>query len=520
MFRINFTSLFIALFLVPSFLYAQQHPCGTSRTELDRITQRLLENKHFLAVNGLEDRNEVIYVPITFHIVGETTTGNGMVSESKVLEMLCGINEYYEDQDIQFYIKRFNYIKNTSLYNNPGSFGGESAMISNKKFDSINMYLPNSAGEPGVLGYYLEGNNYENDWIIIIKNQVSYASAATAAHEIGHFFSLLHPFNGWECDYYDASVHGVQVANLAPCSSQSPPYQSVQNECQNMSNCEIAGDFICDTPPDYGFGFGFNPPCGDYPSNTVMDPCGDYVNPDEKNMMGYFIDCDNYHFSETQKELIYTDLVNNSHRNYLESGSAPNTTVITGTPTLLSPANNFTGQPYNSVTFSWTAVPGADRYLLEIDRFTSFTVDPYRVVVYGTTKTISEYFEANKNYKWRVTPFNEYYTCTSPSSIFSVTTGSQVGTEEIKGINSWTIAPNPVYEGSELTLSLSAIASFDAQLSLFDINGRLITTRSIAVISGENTFQLDLPSGISNGVYSVSILNPTGVVNKKIVISK
>lgn len=521
MLRFKFTSLIMALLVLPAFNYAQnQFTCGTSRADLDRITQRLLENKHLLQENGLEDRNEVIYVPITFHIVGETTTGNGSVSEGKVLEMLCGINEYYAVQNIQFYIKRFNYIKNTSLYNNPGSFGGESAILSNKKFDSINMYLPNSAGTPGVLGYYLEGDNYDSDWIIIIKNQVSYAAASTPAHELGHFFSLLHTFNGWECEQYDVSIHGVQVPLLAPCSNQQPPYNSVQNECQDGSNCEIAGDFICDTPPDYDFGYGFSPSCGEYPSNAVMDPCGEYVNPDEHNMMGYFIDCDSYHFSEIQKDLIHTDLVNNSHRNYLESNYVPNTAVVTGTPTLLTPANNFTGAAYNSITFSWSAVPGADKYLLEIDRFSSFTVDPYRVIVNGTTKVVNEYFEANKSYKWRVTPFNEYSTCASPSTVFSLTTGAQVGTVEIRGINDWTISPNPVYDGSEIAMDLTAYESFDAQLQMYDINGRLIQSQPIKVNSGENSFSLTLPAGIANGVYSVSIINATGVLNKKLVISK
>ncbi|HMX84151.1 MAG TPA: hypothetical protein PLE23_12595, partial [Saprospiraceae bacterium] len=80
--------------------------CGT--TEFASIAARLKANKALLAKNPVQER-EVKWVPMKFHIISKSD-GTGAVQEHRVLDMLCGLNEFFAPLDIQFYIKDgFNY---------------------------------------------------------------------------------------------------------------------------------------------------------------------------------------------------------------------------------------------------------------------------------------------------------------------------------------------------------------------------------------------------------------------------
>jgi extracellular elastinolytic metalloproteinase len=74
------------------------------------------------------------------------------------------------------------------------------------------------------------------------------------------------------------------------------------------------------------------------------------------------------------------------------------------TPTLIAPFNGAINQPTNTV-FTWTAVPGAASYVLEVDDDPSFVTIDFTTTVAGTTATASG-LSAFTTYYWRVRATN------------------------------------------------------------------------------------------------------------------
>ena len=251
-----------------------QGVCGTSTQTQYEARERLFQNRINAANNpSATSRNATKYVPIRFHIVSKTDGTLG-IKEQTIINLLCQINNEYEDQDIVFYIFKngdeplFDRINNTAFYEDPGSSAGLNQISQNWSNKAINIYFTKTAGSnPNTLAYYLgpfPGFAKEH---IICKN--SAADGPTVAHEIGHFFSLAHPFFGWEDNAWDPNVHGNPVGTYAPAGA---PFL---NEKMDGSNCTIAADGLCDTPPDYLFAFsaaqnGCNPWSG-----GAMDPNGE-----------------------------------------------------------------------------------------------------------------------------------------------------------------------------------------------------------------------------------------------------
>ena len=139
---------------------------------------------------------------------------------------------------------------------------------------------------------------------------------AIAVHEFGHFFSLLHTY------------HGVDAYPFIWGNGPAPDSTALGYwlEFANGSNCETAGDFICDTPADYGF-YGT-------PQNSsncifeqiIFDPIGDTIHPDLLQIMSLNFDntfCDEVpHFSFQQMEVMVADY-NSPFRNYLHLDATP-----------------------------------------------------------------------------------------------------------------------------------------------------------------------------------------------------
>ena len=110
------------------------------------------------------------------------------------------------------------------------------------------------------------------DRFIIMQKGCS-VNGATLAHEIGHFFGLLHTHE---------TFRGVEFVD--------------------GSNCGTAGDLLCDTPADFNLAQGGLTGCT-YNGNFA-DPSGNLYNPDPSNLMSYAPSVCRRKFSEMQNELM------------------------------------------------------------------------------------------------------------------------------------------------------------------------------------------------------------------------
>ena len=218
-------------------------------TELMQIESRLAHNQANYSTQAAV--RDIQYVPIALTAVRNSDGSDG-ISEAQLLDMMCILNDKFQDQEIQFYLTNppVNYLDNTGINNQPTAFTSEirAARIP----DAINVFVvSNINNQQNAAGYYQSPAGWTgNDFIVVARNFI-YAQNVFP-HEIGHFFSLLHPFHGWENNAWNVADWGNPVATNAP-SDPSIFVNPIANELQNGNNCSTAGDRICDTPPDYLF---------------------------------------------------------------------------------------------------------------------------------------------------------------------------------------------------------------------------------------------------------------------------
>jgi Secretion system C-terminal sorting domain/Pregnancy-associated plasma protein-A len=528
--------------LYPLSINAQNdyHPvnCGTSSEDLHLLFNNMmtLRTQHS---NILEARGAVSYVPICFHLVARAD-GTGRVNESKLLDMVDQWNKTYSANglELQFYIKYLNNIPNAVLFNTPSSFEGGEIAKTARKSDALNIFICGTVGDGSdpnstTLAYYQNrffttDTPFSVDWIVMRSDEVSREASSTIEHEIGHFFSLPHTFNGFECTPFKPTSANPCAPKTIECNGQ---IFIVENAVRTgaEANCSTAGDGFCDTPPDYNFGFtngidwnNPNNPC--VYNGIAKDPTCIAVNPDETNLMGYYTKCSSK-FSVGQVSAMRSDYLNSPYRKYLRDGNTPQSTAAVGLASLTTPFNNATTQAFNNIAFDWSDVTGAYGYVFEISPFLSFISETRRFVVYSSNISLNSkntgtgFLVSGKKYFWRVRAFGKYITGTSFTAANQFTTGKVNSVNEILGIENFTVSPNPAYISESIEVRFNSEKPFNAQVKWVNMAGQIVKMDRIPFNIGLNAQLLNI-SMLQQGMYILSIQSEEGVMNKKVFIEK
>jgi len=497
-------------------LAQQQVNCGMTHTDMEKLAKRVVQHKKAIKNGEVPRYQETIFVPIKFHIMANNG-GIGGVKESILLQTLCRINEDFADQEIQFFLEGdFNYINNTSAFENPSTPAGELFLANAKSqnFGRMNIFVCRNAGDIAnvgtVAGYYRPSS----DWIVVRKANVGYFEG-TLTHEIGHFLSLMHVFYGWDANPYNPALH----SNPAPTFSPNGPVTENNDRTGSCANCETAGDMLCDTWPDYLLSqFYSNGNCT-Y-TGDIKDPCGVLVEPAKENVMSYFFGCEEV-FTDQQKGLMAADLNMRFNNATINKNLAPDNKnqIDSSEPIVLLEPLNEEDLAHHSVVFlGWEPILNATQYIVEIDEFDNFNVNPQKVISSYPGASFDN-LKPNDRYFWRVYPFNQYSTCYGWSQIYTFNTGE--GTTAIEGIEeieSWQINPNPLRSDQRLTIQLNAAETMDTQLSIMDISGKTLKQFSSSIQSGQNQIQIDTQDLIE-GIYIISLQTDNGVLTKKLIVS-
>ncbi len=512
--------------------WAQLHPhCGTSLETFQKIEQRLIANKLALQQNPVANaRSTTTYIPIKLHLVGNDD-GTGRANYRNVLDQLCLLNEVFQEFDMSFYIKDgFNVVNDTRINSNQASFTIRNRMRSHKDENALNVWVLNEVTIGNevnrILGIYdgdigFERGDLGDDWVRVINSPTFFGRTGyTLLHEVGHFFNLLHPFFGWEINPYSQSMEG------RPAPNRSPSF-GVLTEHADGSNCEIAGDRICDTPADYYYSY-YVDSRGDTINNLdnfactydrpMTDPKGERLNPDASLIMGYFLDNCMEHFTPQQVELMQMDLAQ-SHRSHIRSNYTPSEGPITASPELIAPIDNAVSDNYNWVSLSWQQTENATGYLIEISITPAFSDIPLNYISATTSITIQD-LDPDRNYFWRVTPYNDNFTCAAPSSRGRFRTGLSTSTRTIETVNSWGVLPNPTTSAQGVTLSVDATSAFEADLKIYSVTGKLLQEkRGMSFVQGKTQDRINI-SSVPEGIYFLFLENESGVLNQKFVVSR
>lgn len=374
---------FFVLFCGAAFwVNGQQNYCGTVMPEhmiswLDNYKSKSHPS------HKQQDEASLKYIPLKIHLVG-SDEGDGFHKLQYILDGLCRLNSQFEQVGFYFYIhENIDYISSTALNNHDEGYG--QVIGSTLRDDAANIYYVDNAN--GNCGYYSGWGDF-----VVIANSCAGPYNSTVAHELGHYFDLPHTFNGWE-----------NRASTAPARAT--------DERVNGSNCTTAGDRFCDTPADY-LSDRWNCPYRE----TKLDYNGDPYNVDGSLFMSYANDGCQNRFSAEQIDVMRAYV--NSERRGLLSLPVPVLDSV-GKPQAVYPAHNSVNIPENFVQLKWRKVNGATHYHLQVSRYsTIFNVD----TIVQDTSVILTSLESPYNYKWRVRPFNQGYTCTEYTSYWIFTT--------------------------------------------------------------------------------------------------
>lgn len=519
--KLCFRLLLVFAFITPLWLVAQTgnadtNPCGT-------VSGRSTWLRKYQLQPELYEKNmdTVLYVPLTIHLLA-TDEGLGFFPINNLLNALCTLNEDFEQANIQFFIEgEINYLANSAWDTHDSVPQGAEMMFLNNVPNTINCYILTDPA--GNCGYNLP---YAG---IALKKACTGPSDHTWAHEMGHAFSLPHPFLGWEGGVsHDGSVpHNF--------NDPAPPYVTYNYtyfkdtlildtiiidtalvELVDGSNCLLAADGFCDTPPDY---LSSRWACNaELESPTVQtDPAGVQFRSDATLIMSYSNDNCSSRFTPEQIAAMRANLQDEKPNLLYNQTSLP---LVSGTPaTLLSPAPAET-VPYNNVYLEWAPVEAATGYLIQISRLPNFPATlTHEYNVANATNTLILDLENDRTYYWRVRAYNAGHFCTPLSAAISFKTAEISATGTIAGAP-FKIYPNPLSNQTALNLQFATGQLTDlSTVQLFDLSGKACWGAALNDLPfANNTYQFILPGALPGGLYLLKVKGSQGQWVEKIVI--
>jgi len=271
--------LFVLSFILTMNAWAQQTghrpiQCGSSPSKEMMVKYREQGKAERSFVQTRD--GSVFNFPIVFHIL-RRTNGTGGISAEDVSREMNWANEKYDGAGIEFFqCSPPEFINDDNLFYTTfdhdwedfcGQTTAEYEIAGDHNVSNvINIYYVNTDGWNW--GAFPSALDDCRDWIIM--DIADTGSNYLLAHELGHYFNLLHTFQG-----YDGS--NADFENIT------------RDDDFPFCNCSTAGDLLCDTEADPNGWSG----CAWDGSGTDNCTNNDY-NPDEKNIMSYANGCQEY----------------------------------------------------------------------------------------------------------------------------------------------------------------------------------------------------------------------------------
>jgi len=230
----------------------------------------------------------VITVPIVYHVVrdsqGRVDFPSGLHLEERMLFSIPLLNEQFEGSGIRFCQAGPPIYIDSDFWNDWQAGARIDDLRQIGLVDGvINVYLmPRPVTFGGISAF-----TWSEIQSIAVKfsDFVRSPDLSTFTHEVGHYFDLLH-------------THETMFGQ----------------ECASRENCAVAGDLVCDTPVDYGYGVRTST-CELAAPPPYPGPCpgAPLYFPDPNNYMSFDPANCLDHFTQGQKDRAYATLVNIRH---------------------------------------------------------------------------------------------------------------------------------------------------------------------------------------------------------------
>ncbi|MEZ4917187.1 MAG: T9SS type A sorting domain-containing protein [Chitinophagales bacterium] len=229
-------------------------------------------------------------IAINVHIIRDDN-GVSNIDTATISQGINFMNKVFEDAGIEFYVcGNYNYINSTLFYNMHNGLY-DSVYNTHGIPNTINLFFARYIIHYGSMAAGVAPTPGGGDWIILRNN----VDSAVFAHEMGHFFGLLH-------------THGLLYDVLG---------NTYTEEYVDGSNCSETADYFCDTPADPGmhstYGISVDTACQYIRTNKDMHY--QVYTPDVHNLMSYAPNKCLTHFSAEQSDFMLWNYLN--RRNYL-----------------------------------------------------------------------------------------------------------------------------------------------------------------------------------------------------------
>lgn len=485
----------------------QLAPCGTA-PEIAPILRAY--QSHPGAFAG-ERSSDTLFVGLQLHLLAKDN-GVGRISTERLLDAFCQLNADYAASNMRFYTKYdWHLIDSTAWYQHDTIIEGIDMMLANNVPDALNIYFASNVA--GNCGYNLP---YAG---VAVAHGCAGPDDHTWAHEIGHALSLPHPFLGWEGRVYSPSnptpdtltydyTHFHDTLDLVEA-----PLDTTVSERVDGSNCAVAADRICDTPPDY---LSYRWDCNDDNNSLVVqtDVNGATFRSDGTLFMSYAADNCQNRFSNEENAIMRTTLTT-EHPDWLTT--EPPAIDIPGPVTLQFPINE-QEVPYIGAQAQWSSVPGATHYLIQASLLQSYIAKAVDMVVTDTSIILPDLL-ADRKYYWRVRPFNNWSTCVpfTSSGVFK-TTNAVTATEP--GSDGWRCYPSLLAPGQVVSVELPAAwLQHPVRYRAFDAAGRALWQNATTPALEKNVLHLPTENWPA-GVYRLVAVGETGVKTQTLVLTR
>ena len=480
--------LLLAFLFLPIFAQAQK-PCATAPQKSSWLTKFQLHPDAY----ALPESDTTLYIPLTIHFVG-TDAGNGYFTFNSLLGSLCQLNADYEQANIQFYIEGSIHYINNSAYNIHGTVAeGAQMMFENDVENTLNLYFLDDPA--GACGYNLP-------YASIAINEGCAIGSHTIAHEIGHAFTLPHPFLGWEGKTY-------MEGDTAPVKL-TYDYTYFQDtlildtliidttfaELVDGSNCQYAADGFCDTPPDY---LAYRWQCDADNTNGFLetDPTGETFSTNGELFMSYAADHCQSKFSDQQIAAMRT-FVLQERSNFLYN-QTPLPPLSLEPIVLISPAEEAVSD-LNHTPLIWSSAGDSAIYHLVVSRSFTMAYPDIDTFVTDTTFLLTD-LEIH-NYYWTVRAHNNYSFC-SPNSLQGKFKAAETVATFRELQKNWQVGPTFVKKGASIHFFGSEPLAADAKLSIVSLSG--VQLQSAQLTQGQSHDELLLSEKCSQGMYFLII---------------
>ena len=512
------TNLLLLLITCISFpIFAQDlAPCGTPIGKspwLKAFQQR--PQLYF------KQQDTLLYIPITIHSVADDD-GSGHFGTANLLDALCTLNADFAAANIQFYLAGEIQLINKSDFNEHETVveGGQ-YMQQYDIANTVNTYfMRNGAGNCG----------YNLPWASIAVSKVcAVQNKTTWAHEVGHHFTLPHTFLGWE--------GGVTYDGSIPLDYDSPAPEFVLYNYTNFketllqdtliidtalvekvdgSNCHIAADGFCDTPPDY-LSLRWNCNRTGISDTRQTDPNNDKFRSDGSYIMSYANPGCTSQFSSEQIAAMRAYIL--EERADLLMEEPPANLPITEQTNLIAPINE-EAVAINTIELNWQPVENATQYIVDVSTRASFPSGLTNTYETDQTSVFPTGLRLNRTYNWRVRPYNFSATCANYSEVETFKVVEETtAVLSVDGIQSMTIYPSLLESGTPLILSLEMTQSISGQVSVIDLNGKELYKQAITYPTGIHELSIST-KGFAAGLYLVGLETQKGQIFNKIIVQK